>query len=299
MADEPGPREAILGSGAGGPLTAPGPWIMYPGYIEYDGGIVNGAGLTSQGAGSINSAKLFVNGTQVSPSLYFPYTGGTFTGYVTLIGNPTSPLHAATKQYVDTAISTLTSSINTSLTNYLLLTGGTLTGPLTTTSTLTLSANPTAALQAATKQYVDTGISTLSSSINTSLNNYLLLAGGTLTGPLVTTSTLTLSANPTAALQAAPKQYVDTNITNLTNTMNSTFANYLPLAGGTLTGPLTTTSTLTLSADPTVALQAATKQYVDNKTAGTIGIPDAPNDGNLYGRQSAAWAVISLDAGTY
>jgi len=69
---------------------------------------------------------------------------------------------------------------------------------------------------------------------------YVLLGGSVMTG------FLTLNANPTLNLQAAPKQYVDTTV-----------AAYLPLAGGTLTGPLT------LSADPTANLQAATKQYVD------------------------------------
>ena len=49
------------------------------------------------------------------------------------------------------------------------------------------------------------------------LTPYLLLAGGTLTGPLV------LAADPTAALGASTKQYADTKV---------------PLAGGTMTGPL-------------------------------------------------------------
>lgn len=43
--------------------------------------------------------------------------------------------------------------------------------------------------------------------------------------------------------------------------------NYLPLAGGTLTGALT------LAADPTVALGAATKQYVDAHTGGGADFP--------------------------
>jgi hypothetical protein len=46
---------------------------------------------------------------------------------------------------------------------------------------------------------------------------YLPLAGGTLAGPLV------LAADPTAALGASTKQYVDTKV---------------PIAGGTMTGPL-------------------------------------------------------------
>jgi hypothetical protein len=66
------------------------------------------------------------------------------------------------------------------------LAGGTMTGALV------LNADPAAALGAATKQYVDTG-----------LGAKVAKGGDTMTG------LLTLSANPTAALGAATKQYVD------------------------------------------------------------------------------------------
>jgi hypothetical protein len=65
---------------------------------------------------------------------------------------------------------------------------------------------------------------------------FLSKTGGTMTGPL------TLSADPTTALQAAPKQYVDTKVDK---------------AGDTMTGALI------LPADPVAAMEAATKQYVD------------------------------------
>ena len=66
---------------------------------------------------------------------------------------------------------------------------------------------------------------------------YLALAGGTLTGPLL------LAADPSAALGAATKQYVDTKA-----------GLYLPLAGGTLTGNIVV-STATW---PSLSLKAAT-----------------------------------------
>jgi hypothetical protein len=120
----------------------------------------------------------------------------------------------------------------------LAISGGTLTGALT------LAADPTAPLQAATKQFV------------------LPLAGGTLTGPLL------LAADPTAALGAATKGYVDTHAGaggiidapsdgSFYGRLNALWAKGLPLAGGTLTGPLV------LAGDPTASLQAATKNYVD------------------------------------
>lgn len=54
----------------------------------------------------------------------------------------------------------------------------------------------------ANKSYVDTAVSTVGS------GNYLSTAGGTMTGPI------TLPGNPSAPLQAAPKQYVDGGLTS-------------------------------------------------------------------------------------
>lgn len=68
-----------------------------------------------------------------------PKTGGTMTGTLTLAGDPTLDLQAATKKYVD----------DNSGKGALMLTGGTMTGPLT------LSGAPTSDLMAATKKYVD------------------------------------------------------------------------------------------------------------------------------------------------
>lgn len=136
--------------------------------------------------------------------------------------------------------------------------GGTMTGPLT------LSGDPTSALQAATKQYVDThggggGASVIVSdtppgvvagefwfdSVGLQLyigysdpnstqwvpasnlggtGAFLELTGGTLSGPLV------LPSDPTASSQAATKHYVDTSISAIP------LGNYLPIAGGTETG---------------------------------------------------------------
>ncbi len=91
----------------------------------------------------------------------------------------------------------------------------------------------TVAIQAVSKQYVDTAVSSITGS-------YVPTTGGTMTGPLL------LSSDPTSAQQAADKHYVDDSVGSL-----------LPISGGSLTGPLT------LAADPVAALQAATKEYVD------------------------------------
>ena len=113
--------------------------------------------------------------------------------------------------------------------------------PVATTTTIAAIRSEltpaTVAIQAVSKQYVDSAIS---AAIAPAGGNYLPATGGTMTGPLL------LSTDPTSALQAADKHYVDDSAGSL-----------LPLAGGSLTGPLT------LAADPVAALQAATKEYVD------------------------------------
>ena len=240
---------------------------------------------------------------------------------VFLIRDPVEPLEAATKQYVDHGFSDheanlsmhltpaqntlldslsvsstevnyltgLTGNVQTQLNGKLSLTGGTMTG------LVTLSADPTANLHAATKQYVDTADTALSTRVTTLENSNatlnvdpvtktyvdaqdalkVALAGGTMSG------LLTLSANPTAGLHAATKQYVDTADAGLNtrlttaegtlSTLNTdaTTKTYVDSqdalkvakAGDTMTGPLV------LSADPTLALHASTKQYVDTQDA--------------------------------
>ena len=59
----------------------------------------------------------------------------------------------------------------------------------------------------------------------------------------------------------------------------------LPLAGGTMTG------SLILAADPAQPLEASTKQYVDNHIPTGL-VTEAPNDGQLYGRQSLGWHAV-------
>jgi len=107
-------------------------------------------------------------------------------------------------------------------------------------------------------------------------------AGDTMAGPLV------LWRDPVGDLEAVTKQYSDQAIAAVTVAFaaadDNIAANYLPLAGGTLTGPLT------LASNPTGSLEAATKQYVDNK--GT-GLAEAPVDGNIFARQNGSWSNIS------
>lgn len=72
----------------------------------------------------------------------------------------------------------------------------------------------------------------------------------------------------TVAVQSVSKSYVDGSITSLSST-------YVPIAGGTMTGPLT------LAKDPTSALEAATKQYVDSLAAAELPLSGGSLQGML------------------
>lgn len=116
----------------------------------------------------------------------------------------------------------------------------------------------------------------------TSLSGKLSLSGGTMTGAL------TLSGAPSSSLHATTKAYADGLITThdaATDphpqylTSAEADGSYLPLVGGTLTGPLT------LAGDPSSGLQAATKSYVDTQDA--LAIP--------LSQKGAASGVATLD----
>ena len=83
------------------------------------------------------------------------------------------------------------------------------------------------------------------------------------------TGVLVLAANPTSAMHATTKQYVDNQV-----------GSALPLHGGNLTGPLM------LAADPTSSLHAATKHYVDttgSTLTGVINVKAAPYGAQING----------------
>jgi hypothetical protein len=108
---------------------------------------------------------------------------------------------------------------------YLPLTGGALTGQVTTTQTPLLST------QLVPKSYVDNTV-----------GNYLPLTGGALTGQVSTTQT------PLLSTQLVPKSYVD-----------NTVGNYLPLTGGSIGNNYITTTQTVFNASG----QLVPKSYVD------------------------------------
>lgn len=133
---------------------------------------------------------------------YVSKAGDVMSGFLTLHANPLTPLHAATKQYVDNSISN-NSNINSHIdnTNIHLTTGEkTLISSISATP---IEINRLSGITANIQALID-------SKINTS--------GGTLTGSLI------LNTDPTQPLEAATKQYVDLKFEELTNMMYEVLA---------------------------------------------------------------------------
>ncbi len=269
-------------------------------YADSADAVIQGQVTTLQGKvatlESNPTTKTYVDaqvGTRVAKS------GDTMTGYLVLHAAPVSNMQAANKQYVDNSINTHTTNNALHLTpqqntwidsivataqevNYLSglegdvqeqldskvsKEGSTMTGPLI------LSAAPVAALEAATKQYVD--------NVDTRKVNK---AGDTLTGPLI------LSGNPTANLHASTKQYVDSTNSTLNSNLTTAINGKVAKSGDTMTGPLT------LSGAPANALHASTKQYVDDSFTSLKTYSDTA-DGVIQGQVTTLQGrVVTLES---
>ncbi len=92
---------------------------------------------------------------------------------------------------------------------------------------------------------------------------------------------------PTSTGQVANKAYVDSSISNVGA------GNYLPTAGGTMTGPIT------LPANPVSALQASTKQYVDQGFSAKADLISGLVPANELGTGTASAGNCLLGNGTW
>jgi len=159
---------------------------------------LKGASTTGYEIADGETLLIFWNGTDFVPgsSTALGYTpvnkaGDTMTGNLILNAAPSTGLGAATKQYVDDAVSGAVGG------NFVLKTGDTMTGPLV------LSGAPSTSLQAATKGYVDSAISGAGYATQTWVTNQNYVT--------TTTSSLTNYYTKTDA----DNRYVSTSTQNL------------------------------------------------------------------------------------
>jgi hypothetical protein len=65
----------------------------------------------AKGDGTLNASAFYVNGVLYDPTAFAPLAGATMNGPLTLKDDPTAPLQAATKQYVDNHIAAIPASL--------------------------------------------------------------------------------------------------------------------------------------------------------------------------------------------
>ena len=175
-------------------------------YINKNGSVAMTGELTLSSptpAGSLSAApKQYVDTGLATKQATLGFTpvnkaGDTGVGPIALAADPVSALQVVTKQYVDTGLATKQASLGFTPVNKA---GDTGIGSLTigAGNTLTLAADPALSLQAATKQYVDTGLA-----------GKLSAGGGTITGNYLFSGSLQTSTTPTVANDVVTKGYLE------------------------------------------------------------------------------------------
>lgn len=211
-------------------------------------------------------------------------SGGAPVPSITLSGAITNANQAATKAYVDAAVSggggsgNATSLQTTPVSATTPTTGQFLSYNGTSWTPVSVSASNATSIQGVT---VSATAPTSGQVMGYNGSNWIPSTAGCPTTGCTMTGAITLPTNPTSNLQAATKQYADAVATNW-------------LAGGTMTG------LVILSGNPTTALGAATKQYVD-ATIGGGGISSLTGDvtGSGPGAAVTTLAASGVTPGTY
>jgi hypothetical protein len=186
--------------------------------------------------------------TQINTRL--PLSGGTLTGALTLPGDPTQNLQAAPKQYVDTKVAALTGGqVIPSSATPIVLTGTSLNTLVITGTEAQIVTLPNAASAGLGRTFTITNLSTLVATVQA--NN-----GSAIGQPLEPGMTATYTCIQSSGGGAASWTQSFTGASARSGT-----GAVLHAANPVVSGALT------LPGDPTQALHAAPKQYVDAKVA--------------------------------
>lgn len=235
-----------------------GPSMLVDGAgLKYSGNILNvgaGTGITVT-ASAVNINTSYMNTNYMRRDGGVAFTGNISMGGYNLISlaNPVNPQDAVTLQYLQS--------------NYL-SSGGGFGGAATMGGTLNMAdqsitnvADPTAPTDAANMAYVDTKVAK---------------AGDVMTGPLIMSNPSGLAYIDLGTTNKIVNSADPINPRDLIN-LQTADARYVNVDGDTMTGALT------LFANPTQAMHAATKQYVDNTvTTATQAIQAAILDGGSF-----------------
>ena len=244
-----------------------------------------------------NAAKLGSDKKVFVEDKYLPLAGGTMTGNLTLKANPTANLQAATKQYVDTQDA-----------KYLPLAGGTMTGNITvknnTAGTIytkqdtgLVSGTAPDAARYIEMRYLDSaskeiGVCQIIANTDGSNASKCLVRNP---GDATLSAEISVYYPATGTpYGAAPNPAASSNTNHIATTSWVTThvagKKFLPLAGGTMTGMLT------LKGNPTANLQAATKQYVDTTVSTATANGAFPSGTKMLFHQAAAptgWTKVT------
>jgi hypothetical protein len=213
---------------------------------------------------------------------------------ITNITDPTNAQDAATKNYVDTAISNLidtapgtldtlnelaaalgddpnfATTITNSIATKLALAGGTMSGAIAMgTNKITGLGNPTANQDAATKVYVDTADATK-----------LSLSGGTMTGAIAMgTNKITGMGDPSSAQDAATKNYIDT-LFGSTASAAASAAAAATSASNAATSESNAATSASNAASSASSAAASYDAFDDRYLGSKSSAPTLDNDGN-------------------
>ena len=209
--------------------------------------------------------------------------GDAMTGTLTLAADPTQPLQAVTKQYVDARPPFVEAPVDG-------LAWGRLNAAWTHVPTLTLNTNVGGNFD---MNSVPVGTLGLLSITNQGASAPNWPADNTDKTAFVIAG---YNSNPGWANQIMMGARIYNGVVPLwyrffTDGGYSPWYKVITDYGGTLTGALT------LAGDPTLPMQAATKHYVDTEVSSVAGIVEAPVNNATFGRINASWATVLATVG--